>query len=58
MDRGNGRELAISLWGKNILDEDHPGFVIGFGSVITGYSAQALSYGDPAAYGIDVKFSL
>ena len=35
----------------------YPGFVIGSGSIIAGYPTAAISYGDPATYGIDVGFS-
>ena len=49
--------MTIGLWGKNILDKRYPGFVIGSGSILDGYFNQAISYGDPATYGIDVGFS-
>ncbi|OCC22575.1 TonB-dependent receptor [Croceicoccus estronivorus] len=57
IDRGAGQHVTIGLWGKNILDKRYPGFVIGSGSILTGYPNQAISYGDPATYGIDVGFS-
>ncbi|AZI35736.1 TonB-dependent receptor [Caenibius tardaugens] len=57
IDRGDNRNITIGLWGKNILDKRYPGFVIGSGSIIAGYPNQAISYGDPATYGIDVGFS-
>jgi iron complex outermembrane receptor protein len=57
IDRGEGRSISVALWGKNILDKRYPGFVIGSGSIITGYSSQAISYGDPATYGVDVGFA-
>jgi iron complex outermembrane receptor protein len=57
IDRGNDNSISIALWGKNILDKRYPGFVIGSGSILTGYSSQAISYGDPATYGVDVGFS-
>jgi iron complex outermembrane receptor protein len=56
IERGDGSDIAFSLWGKNIFDSRYAGFNIGFGSPVTGYSAQALSYGDPATYGVDVSF--
>jgi iron complex outermembrane receptor protein len=40
-----------------VFDKRYPGFVIGSGSIIAGYQNQAISYGDPATYGIDVGFS-
>ena len=52
-----GQNITVALWGKNILDKRYPGFVIGSGSILTGYFNQAISYGDPATYGIDVGFS-
>ncbi|QTH19855.1 TonB-dependent receptor [Rhizorhabdus wittichii] len=57
IDRGGGRNISIGLWGKNVFDKRYPGFVIGSGSIIAGYPNQAISYGDPATYGIDVGFS-
>jgi len=57
IDRGAGQNITVALWGKNILDKRYPGFVIGSGSILTGYFNQAISYGDPATYGIDVGFS-
>ncbi|MGF7149151.1 iron complex outermembrane receptor protein [Sphingomonas zeicaulis] len=57
IDRGGGRNISIALWGKNVFDKRYPGFVIGSGSIIAGYQNQAISYGDPATYGIDVGFS-
>ncbi len=57
IDRGAGRDISVSLWGKNILNKRYPAFVIGSGSIIIGYPNQAISYGDPATYGIDVGFS-
>ncbi len=57
IDRGDGRDVSISLWGKNIFDRRYPGFVIGSGSILTGYPNQAISYGLPATYGVDVGFS-
>ncbi|WP_374649684.1 TonB-dependent receptor [Rhizorhabdus sp.] len=57
IDRGDGRNISIALWGKNVFDKRYPGFVIGSGSILAGYPNQAISYGDPATYGIDVGFS-
>jgi iron complex outermembrane receptor protein len=57
IDRGEGQNITVALWGKNILDKRYPGFVIGSGSILDGYFNQAISYGDPATYGIDVGFS-
>lgn len=57
VDRGSGRSVEVSLWGKNVLDNKYPGFNIGFGSVLTGYGAQAISYGAPATYGVDIGFT-
>jgi iron complex outermembrane receptor protein len=57
IDRGNGQNVTIGLWGKNVFDKRYPGFVIGSGSILDGYPSQAISYGDPATYGIDVGFS-
>ncbi|AYJ88051.1 TonB-dependent receptor [Sphingomonas paeninsulae] len=57
IDRGENRSFSVALWGKNILDKRYPGFVIGSGSILTGYPSQAISYGDPATYGIDFGFS-
>ena len=56
MDRGGERSVNISLWGKNIFDKRYPGFIIGSGSIIDGYNTQAISYGDPATFGIDIGF--
>jgi|TARA_R100000501_G_scaffold17919_1_gene34973 iron complex outermembrane receptor protein len=52
-----GRAISVAAWGKNILDKRYPGFVIGSGSIIEGYQNQAISFGDPATYGIDLGFS-
>lgn len=57
IDRGAGRNVSISLWGKNVFDKRYPGFVIGSGSILAGYQNQAISYGDPATYGVDIGFS-
>ncbi len=57
IDRGSGQNVTIGLWGKNIFDKRYPGFVIGSGSILAGYASSAISYGDPATYGIDVGFS-
>lgn len=57
IERSEGRAISVALWGKNVLDKRYPGFVIGSGSIIDGYNNQAISYGDPATYGIDVGFS-
>jgi len=57
IDRGDNRAFSVGLWGKNILDKRYPGFVIGSGSIIDGYFNQAISYGEPATYGIDVNFA-
>ena len=57
IDRGDNQNITIGLWGKNILDKRYPGFVIGSGSILDGYFNQAISYGDPATYGVDVNFS-
>ncbi|SFR89730.1 TonB-dependent receptor [Sphingomonas jatrophae] len=57
IDRGAGRNISIGLWGKNVFDKRYPGFVIGSGSILAGYQNQAISYGDPATYGIDIGFS-
>jgi len=57
IDRGAGRNISIALWGKNVFDKRYPGFVIGSGSIIDGYPNQAISYGDPATYGIDIGFT-
>jgi iron complex outermembrane receptor protein len=40
-----------------VFNKRYPGFVIGSGSIIDGYPSRALSYGDPATYGVDVGFS-
>lgn len=55
--RGAGHDISLSLWGKNIFDKRYPGFVIGSGSILAGYQNQAISYGDPATYGVDLGFS-
>jgi len=57
IEAGEGREVSFALWGKNIFDKRYRGFTTGFGSVVTGYTTQAISYGDPATYGIDVGFT-
>lgn len=57
IERGSGRDMSIALWGKNVFDKRYPGFVIGSGSIITGYPNQAISYGDPATYGIELRFA-
>ncbi|MDT0575889.1 TonB-dependent receptor [Croceicoccus sp. F390] len=56
-DVAGDRTVSVAAWGKNILDNRYPGFVIGAGSIIEGYPNQAISYGDPATYGIDVAFT-
>jgi iron complex outermembrane recepter protein len=57
IERDGGRDISIALWGKNITNNRYAGFNIGFGSALTGYTAQAKSYADPVTYGIDVGFS-
>lgn len=42
-------ELAISLWGKNMTDEEYVQTNIDFGDFVTG------SYGDRATYGIEAR---
>ena len=56
LERSDGKDITIALWGKNILDKRYPGFVIGSGSILAGYIDQAISYGDPATYGLEVGF--
>ena len=55
-ERSNGKNISLALWGKNILDKRYVGFVIGSGSILDGFANQALSYGDPATYGLELSF--
>lgn len=57
LERDGGRNMSVSLWGKNILDKKYAGYVIGSGSIIDGFYSQARSYGDPATYGVEVSFN-
>ncbi|RGP39578.1 hypothetical protein BPTFM16_02776 [Altererythrobacter insulae] len=47
---GDRSSLKVSLWGKNIADEDYVVHGANFGM----YNAQ--TYGAPATYGVDVSF--
>lgn len=48
-DRGN---LRISLWGKNLTDDDYPTFSINFGQL----GVVTEQYGDPRTYGLEVAY--
>lgn len=48
---GNGT-LAVSLWGKNLSDEDYPLYSINFGAM----NIITENYGDPRTYGVDVTY--
>lgn len=52
MPVGNGT-MSISLWGKNLTDNDYPTFTINFGSSLGLITEQ---YGEPRTYGLDVKY--
>lgn len=44
--------LKLSLWGKNLLDDDYPTFAINFASL----GPVMEQYGEPLTYGLDVTF--
>ncbi|MDY0006524.1 MAG: TonB-dependent receptor, partial [Spongiibacteraceae bacterium] len=44
--------LKLSLWGKNLLDDDYPTFAINFGSL----GPISEQYGEPLTYGLDISY--
>lgn len=44
--------LAVTLWGKNLTDDDYPTFSINFG----GLGLITEEYGPPRTYGIDIAY--
>jgi len=48
---GDGN-MRVSLWGKNLLDEDYPTFSINFGSL----GPITEQYGEPRTYGLEVAY--
>jgi iron complex outermembrane receptor protein len=45
--------LRVSLWGKNLTDEEYRNWSIDFGSL--GWAGSV--YGEPRTYGLDVVYS-
>jgi iron complex outermembrane receptor protein len=48
---GDG-SLRVSLWGKNLTDEEYRNWGIDFGSL--GFAGDV--YGEPRTYGLDVSY--
>ncbi|EGG28262.1 TonB-dependent receptor [Aequoribacter fuscus] len=44
--------LTVTLWGRNLLDDDYPNYSINFG----GLNFITESYGDPKTYGLDFTY--
>ena len=44
--------LTVTLWGKNLLDDDYPNYSINFGAL----NFITEQYGDPATYGVDFTY--
>ncbi|MBA6411972.1 TonB-dependent receptor [Parahaliea sp. F7430] len=44
--------MRVSLWGKNLLDDDYPTFSINFGAL----GIVTEQYGDPRTYGLEVSY--
>lgn len=53
----NSKEVAVSLYGKNLTDDRHKEFVIGTGTAIDGYFSQAAPYSEPRTLGIECRLS-
>lgn len=45
-------ELAVSLWGNNLTDDDYPSYGINF----QGLGLIAEQYGDPRTYGVELQY--
>lgn len=48
-----GGNLRVSLWGKNLFDEDYPVMGINFGASVGTITE---NYGDPRTYGLEVAY--
>lgn len=44
--------LTITLWGRNLLDDDYPNYAINFGAL----NFITEQYGDPKTYGLDLTY--
>lgn len=53
IDVGNG-SLRVSLWAKNLFDEDYPSYGINFGADL---GLKVEKYGDPRTYGVEVAYA-
>ena len=45
--------LRVSLWGKNLTDEDYSSYGINFGKDL---GLKTENYGDPRTYGVEVAY--
>ena len=45
-----GGRLEMSVWGRNLLDEDEPSFIADVGTVVGGI------YMQPRTYGVDLRY--
>jgi len=52
IELGNG-SLRITLWGKNLTDEDYSTYGINFGASL---GIKTENYGDPRTYGVEVAY--
>jgi iron complex outermembrane receptor protein len=69
-DMAEGRQARVSVWGKNVLDEEAPQHVIGQGAIIpldgdfnpltppipAGYTHTVFSWREEPTYGVDLVF--
>jgi iron complex outermembrane receptor protein len=53
----NGKEVELSLYGKNLTDDRHKDFVIGTGTALDGYFSQAAPYSEPRTIGIEGRLA-
>jgi outer membrane receptor protein involved in Fe transport len=51
--RRQGSKLRVSLWGKNLTDEEYINWGIDFGAL--GWAGA--TYGEPRTYGLDVVYT-
>ena len=47
---GGSVALEMSVWGRNLLDEDEPSFIADVGTVVGGIFMQ------PCTYGVDLRY--
>lgn len=56
LDLPRGDRATVSLWGRNIADQDYQYFVTPTGTPLTGYTTQGTAWNEPSTYGIDISY--